>query len=52
MREKGELSVSFPAGAEREAASDDLEVWRALICEEQHRRVVKLAMLKKRRTGC
>lgn len=44
MREMGKLSVTFPAGAEKECRADQLEVWRAMIVQEQTRRTVKVAL--------
>lgn len=44
MRERGQLAVAFPANAERQAQTDDLEIWRRMIEEEQERRLIKVAM--------
>ena len=44
MREMGNLSVKFPAGADKDARVDQLEVWRGMITSEQARRSLKVAM--------
>lgn len=43
MRDQGKLPVTFPANAERNAATVDLQIWKTMILEEKKRRILLTA---------